>query len=73
MDQTDSAKPGLDPESPLAVHSVSTMVGEYIGRLGTIWIEGQLDLPAEQRRAGALAILTEIEGRVVLECLGVSR
>jgi exodeoxyribonuclease VII large subunit len=42
MDQTDSAKPGLEPESPLAVHSVSTMIGEYIGRLGTIWIEGQL-------------------------------
>jgi len=42
MDQTDSAKPGLEPESPLAVHSVSTMIGEYIGRLGMIWVEGQL-------------------------------
>jgi len=42
MDQTEPAKPGLDPETPLAVHSVSTMIGEYIGRLGTIWIEGQL-------------------------------
>jgi exodeoxyribonuclease VII large subunit len=42
MDQTDPAKPGLDPEVPLAVHSVSTMIGEYIGRLGTIWVEGQL-------------------------------
>ena len=42
MDQIEPAKPGLDPESPLAVHSVSTMIGEYIGRLGTIWIEGQL-------------------------------
>ena len=42
MDQTEPAKPGLDPETPLAVHSVSTMIGEYIGRLGTLWIEGQL-------------------------------
>ncbi|NBO34601.1 MAG: exodeoxyribonuclease VII large subunit [Actinobacteria bacterium] len=42
MDQSDPAKPGLDPEAPLAVHSVSTMIGEYIGRLGTIWVEGQL-------------------------------
>ena len=42
MDQSELGKPGLDPESPLAVHSVSTMIGEYIGRLGTIWIEGQL-------------------------------
>ena len=42
MDQSELGKPGFDPESPLAVHSVSTMIGEYIGRLGTIWIEGQL-------------------------------
>lgn len=42
MEQMDSGKPGLDPDSPLAVHSVSTMIGEYIGRLGTIWVEGQL-------------------------------
>jgi exodeoxyribonuclease VII large subunit len=42
MDQSELGKPGLDPESPLAVHSVSTMIGDYIGRLGTIWIEGQL-------------------------------
>lgn len=42
MEQMDSGKPGIDPDSPLAVHSVSTMIGEYIGRLGTIWVEGQL-------------------------------
>ena len=42
MDQSDSGKLGQVPESALAVHAVSTMIGEYIGRLGTIWIEGQL-------------------------------
>ena len=42
MDQTEVAKPGQAPEAPLAVHSVSTVIGEYIGRLGTIWVEGQL-------------------------------
>lgn len=42
MDLEESIKPGLAPEFPLAVHSVSTMIGEYIARLGTIWIEGQL-------------------------------
>jgi exodeoxyribonuclease VII large subunit len=42
MDQMEAGKPGLNPESPLAVHSVSTMIGEYIGRLGSIWVEGQL-------------------------------
>ena len=42
MEQVNGAKPGQDPETPLAVHSVSSLIGEYIGRLGTIWIEGQL-------------------------------
>ena len=42
MDQSDSGKLGQEPESALAVNAVSTMIGEYIGRLGTIWIEGQL-------------------------------
>ena len=42
MDHSDSGKLGQEPESALAVHAVSTMIGEYIGRLGTIWIEGQL-------------------------------
>lgn len=42
MEQANGAKPGQDPETPLAVHSVSSLIGEYIGRLGTIWIEGQL-------------------------------
>ena len=42
MELEESTKPGLAPEFPLAVHSVSTMIGEYIARLGTIWIEGQL-------------------------------
>jgi len=42
MDEATDNKPGQAPESPLAVHSVSTMIGEYIARLGTIWVEGQL-------------------------------
>ena len=42
MTDVASHKPGQAPESPLAVHSVSAMIGEYIARLGTIWIEGQL-------------------------------
>ena len=42
MDETTDNKPGQVPETPLAVHAVSTMIGEYIARLGTIWVEGQL-------------------------------
>lgn len=42
MDEATDNKPGQVPETPLAVHAVSTMIGEYIARLGTIWVEGQL-------------------------------
>jgi AcrR family transcriptional regulator len=37
------------------------------------WIAAQLDAPPEQLRPEALRILTEIEGRVVLDALGVPR
>jgi exodeoxyribonuclease VII large subunit len=42
MNEATSDKPGQVPQAPLAVHAVSTMIGEYIARLGTIWVEGQL-------------------------------
>jgi len=42
MEPVNSVKPGQDPQAPLAVHSVSTLISEYIARLGTIWVEGQL-------------------------------
>jgi len=42
MSDVDEAKPGSQPESPLAVSHVSRMIGDYIARLGTIWVEGQL-------------------------------
>jgi AcrR family transcriptional regulator len=48
-------------------------IGGQVAEGFVAWIEGQLDLPESQRRQAALAILTEIEGRVVLECLGVKR
>ncbi|MBK9739732.1 MAG: exodeoxyribonuclease VII large subunit [Actinobacteria bacterium] len=39
------------PESPLAVRTVSRMLGDWIGRLGAVWIDGQV---AEYRpRPGA--------------------
>ena len=42
MEPVNGVKPGQDPQAPLAVHSVSTLISEYIARLGTIWVEGQL-------------------------------
>lgn len=42
MSEVDEVKPGSQPESPVAVSHVSRMIGDYIARLGTIWVEGQL-------------------------------
>jgi len=42
MESPNTVKPGQEPEAPLAVYSVSTLISEYIARLGTIWVEGQL-------------------------------
>ena len=42
MSEVDEVKPGSEPESPVAVSHVSRMIGDYIARLGTIWVEGQL-------------------------------
>jgi exodeoxyribonuclease VII large subunit len=42
-------------ESPLPVRTVLRMVGEWIGRLGRVWVEGQI---AELSRRGAVVYLT---------------
>jgi len=47
-------------------------IGGEVAEGFLVWIEGQLDTPPEQLRAHAFAILTRIEGRMVLESLGVS-
>ncbi|MBO0776871.1 MAG: exodeoxyribonuclease VII large subunit [Actinobacteria bacterium] len=43
------------PEAPVPVRSVLRMVGDWIGRLGRIWVEGQI---AELTRRGGTAFLT---------------
>jgi exodeoxyribonuclease VII large subunit len=37
-----SNKPGTSADAPFAVHQVSSLISDWIGRLGTVWIEGQL-------------------------------
>jgi exodeoxyribonuclease VII large subunit len=37
-----AAKPGTTPEAPISVHQVSTMVRDWVARLGSPWIEGQV-------------------------------
>ncbi len=43
------------PESPVPVRTVLRLVGEWIGRLGRVWVEGQI---AELSRRGGTAYLT---------------
>lgn len=43
------------PESPVPVRSVLRMVGDWIGRLGRVWVEGQI---AELTRRGGTVFLT---------------
>ncbi len=43
------------PESPVPVRTVLRMVGEWVGRLGRIWVEGQI---AELNRRGGTVFLT---------------
>ncbi len=47
-------KPGASPELPFAVHQVSSLMSDYIARLGTTWIEGQI---SEVRETRALTYL----------------
>jgi exodeoxyribonuclease VII large subunit len=43
------------PESPVPVRTVLRMVGEWVGRLGRVWVEGQI---AELNRRGSTVFLT---------------
>ena len=51
---TELDKPGAGPEAAFAVHQVSALVGDWIARLGSCWIEGQI---AEVRETRALTYL----------------
>src|SRR5215470_14676637 len=43
------------PESPVPVRTVLRLVGEWVGRLGRIWVEGQI---AELNRRGSTVFMT---------------
>ncbi len=42
-------KPGTSPELPFAVHQVSSLMSDYIARLGNTWVEGQISEIRETR------------------------
>ena len=46
---SESEKPGMTPELPFAVHQVSSLMSDYIARLGNTWIEGQISEIRETR------------------------
>jgi exodeoxyribonuclease VII large subunit len=60
------SKPGSTEESALSVGSVSAMVGDWIGRLGAVWIEGQLAEVKERRSLSYLSI-RDVETDVSLQ------
>ena len=35
-------KPGATPETAFSVHAISTVIGDWLARLGTAWVEGQV-------------------------------
>jgi exodeoxyribonuclease VII large subunit len=43
------------PDSPVPVRTVLRLVGDWVGRLGRVWVEGQI---AELTKRGAVAFLT---------------
>ncbi|HEV8024513.1 MAG TPA: exodeoxyribonuclease VII large subunit [Candidatus Nanopelagicales bacterium] len=53
------------PESPLPVRTVSQMIGEWIGRLGAVWIEGQVaDFKERPRARVQFLSLRDLEANV---------
>lgn len=49
MSESTDQKPGTSAELPFAVHQLSMLISDWIGRLGTVWIEGQLSEVNERR------------------------
>ena len=52
---TDPVLPGKGPDSPVPVSELSQMMGDYIARLGPVWVEGQV---AEINMRGGLSFVS---------------
>jgi len=55
MSVTDPVLPGKGPDSPVPVSELSQMMGDYIARLGSVWVEGQV---AEINMRGGLSFVS---------------
>lgn len=59
-------KLGTSAQSPFAVHQVSAFVSDWIGRLGSIWVEGQL-IEVKTSRGLTYLTLRDIQSEEVLK------
>ncbi len=59
-------KLGVSAESPFAVHQVSALVSDWISRLGTIWVEGQL-IEVKGGRGLTYLTLRDVQSEEVLK------
>ena len=66
MSISEPLKPGSDPAVALSVQKVSAMVGNYIDRLGEIWVEGQLTQVSPSRGLTFLT-LQDMESEVIVK------
>lgn len=60
------SKPGSSEQTALSVGAVSSMIGDWINRLGAVWVEGQLAEVKERRSLSYLSI-RDIETDVSLQ------
>ena len=55
------------PDSPVPVRTVSQKIGEWIGRLGAVWVEGQVaDFKERPRARAQFLVLRDLEANVSL-------
>lgn len=55
------------PDSPVPVRMVSQKIGEWIGRLGAVWVEGQVaDFKERPRARAQFLVLRDLEANVSL-------
>lgn len=60
------AKLGASADAPFAVHQVSSLISDWIGRLGTVWVEGQL-IEVKPGRGLAYLTLRDVQSEEVLK------
>lgn len=66
MSASDEFKLGISAESPFAVHQVSALVSDWIGRLGSVWVEGQL-IEVKTGRGLTYLTLRDVQSEEVLK------